>query len=406
MKFVQTRQAIKSSMVIISGGGIGGLTLGIALKACNIPFLIIEQATSLSGTSKGGGIGLWGPALKALRQIGVEEELEAAGVELPCAGYREAGQIVSNDWLVRPGAKTRHTGCLCLKRSSLQAALLNKLQPSDLKLGSAVIGFREHARKENPNDVAVSVFLDNGETVEGSMLIGADGIHSTVRSHLFPNVTPRHCGYNYWQGIGEISLGGESTAEGVAVAKSDETGTSNGESYSLHDPTKQTTGSCEAGEQRKTKHVDAFEAWYPGTRFGLVPLGGGECFWFVCTDSEPPQTRRLEQPQTQISEPSSRCNSSSKESGSPLVTSDHVDWIASKLTPFGKDVCRLVATTPTRSIFRAELLEIAPSLRAFFFTNSKPIKRSGGRRKRCSCNSSSNRSNSSSGSGFYRTVQR
>ncbi len=59
--------------VVIVGSGIGGLVLGSALKLCGIPFIILEQAKVI--TRSGGGIGLWGPAFKALRQLNLESKL-------------------------------------------------------------------------------------------------------------------------------------------------------------------------------------------------------------------------------------------------------------------------------------------------------------------------------------------
>ena len=101
--------------IIISGGDIGGITFANALKKCKIPFLIIEK--SLLFSEVGGGIGLWGPALKALRAIDVEEMLLPKGRVMKCAGYRNYDQIDNGKWLVQPSPNfTRHTSCLTIKR--------------------------------------------------------------------------------------------------------------------------------------------------------------------------------------------------------------------------------------------------------------------------------------------------
>ena len=51
-----------SAPVLISGAGIGGMAAALALKRSKIPFIILEQSKKFEKT--GGGIGLWGPALK------------------------------------------------------------------------------------------------------------------------------------------------------------------------------------------------------------------------------------------------------------------------------------------------------------------------------------------------------
>jgi 2-polyprenyl-6-methoxyphenol hydroxylase-like FAD-dependent oxidoreductase len=227
--------------VLISGGGISGLCLGIALRKQNIPYIILEKSAHYK-LNVGGGIGLWGPALKVLKTLGVEEKLH--GKRLVCAGYRTSQQLVTNEWLVQPNFQnfTRHTSCLCLRRGELQKKLLETIDLSTIRLNSQVISI-----KQTTEDVSVQ--LSSGEEIKGSILVGADGIDSITRQHLFPEISPSSCGYYYWQGIGTM-----------------------------------------------TAHTDspfpAYEAWHPGVRFGMVPLPENECFWFICSDKDllPTQT--------------------------------------------------------------------------------------------------------------------
>ena len=48
---------------------------------------------------------------------------------------------------------------------------------------------------------AVAAVLDDGWRVEGDLLIGADGMHSVVRSKLFPEFKPQYVGYLAWRGM-------------------------------------------------------------------------------------------------------------------------------------------------------------------------------------------------------------
>ena len=64
-------------------------------------------------------------------------------------------------------------------------------------------GFRLGSRVERVDQDAsgVTLTLSDGETAHGDILIGADGIHSTVRAHLFGKELPRYTGNVAWRGL-------------------------------------------------------------------------------------------------------------------------------------------------------------------------------------------------------------
>jgi 2-polyprenyl-6-methoxyphenol hydroxylase-like FAD-dependent oxidoreductase len=74
--------------VLVAGGGIGGLTFAHACLKARIPVVVLEASPVLK--PRGSGIGLWGPALMALRALGLEAPLEAEGKAMAYAGYRTA----------------------------------------------------------------------------------------------------------------------------------------------------------------------------------------------------------------------------------------------------------------------------------------------------------------------------
>eukprot|EP01084_Bolivina_argentea_P284929 488466_1 len=239
-----TQPIQNTSPVIIVGAGIGGLTLGNALQIANIPFIILEKSSKL--TEIGSGIGLWGPALKALKQLNIENKLIPQGRMLHCAGYRAAYQIDKGNWLVKPSYTDlydRHTSCLAIKRGYLQMSLYEPIKKY-VRLNSKVIDFIDHK-----HDNFVTAYLENGSKIFGSIIVGADGMHSTLRTKLFPDIKPVKCGYYYLQGIGKLN--------------------------------KQTV---EVGYNPNSTDIPAFEAWTSHIRFGYVPLKYPDNFWFICSD--------------------------------------------------------------------------------------------------------------------------
>ncbi len=87
--------------VVVAGGGIGGLTFAHACIRAGIPVVVLEAAPVLN--PRGSGIGLWGPALYALKTLGLEGPLAAEGKNMAYAGYRTA----DGNWVAkavsRPG---------------------------------------------------------------------------------------------------------------------------------------------------------------------------------------------------------------------------------------------------------------------------------------------------------------
>lgn len=231
--------------MLICGGGIGGLALGVACHIAGVPAVVLERAPELRA-EVGNGIGLWGPALMALRTLGLEDRLHEEGRFMQCAGYRDAVHGPA-EWLVLPSSfeeedaspSLRLRSCLCIRRGSLQTALRDALPVHMLRLDSTI------ERVDLSAPAGPTVVLESGEELVGSVVVGADGVWSRVRDAVTNDATakPFSSGYDYWR----------------AICK-----------FPLH--------------ELPPSHRNAFEAWGNDSRFGMVPLAGDDVFWFAVLD--------------------------------------------------------------------------------------------------------------------------
>lgn len=178
--------------VVIIGCGIGGVTTALALKESGMDVQIYEQAPALGEV--GAGVGLWANALRALRALGIYEEvLSLSGGPIGTGVRRPDGQWLLH--LPREIMESRWGAAfISVHRAELHALLVAGLDPATVHLGAHCAGFEQ-------KNGTVQVWFDNGNQVETDVLVGADGVHSVVRSGLSGPARLRYRGYTNWRGV-------------------------------------------------------------------------------------------------------------------------------------------------------------------------------------------------------------
>ncbi|PJR09082.1 FAD-binding monooxygenase [Sinorhizobium meliloti] len=167
--------------VVIVGGGVAGLALARTLMDGAVPFVLIERRQM---PADGGlALNLPGNAIQALAALGLREQIEAIGHPLRRREYRTARDKllfeVDEDAFWGPALRPRS-----IRRSALVAALTEGVSRDLLRYDADVRSLEFHPTQPK-------VRLQDGTMLGASLIVGADGVRSTVRRELFGRRTGR-----------------------------------------------------------------------------------------------------------------------------------------------------------------------------------------------------------------------
>ncbi|MFL6075240.1 MAG: FAD-dependent oxidoreductase [Mycobacteriales bacterium] len=204
---------------VVAGAGIAGLATAAALTRTGWRVTVLERAEGPGDA--GAAISLWGNALRALDRLDLGDRVREVGGRPGTGGSlrRPDGRH-----LVRPAAVDgMGVEVVLLLRADLHRLLRAAVPDGSLHLGVPVTGLAARGVRAGDREIAAD------------LVVGADGIHSTVRSAGWPDASgPRYAGYTTWRGVTARPVPGE---------------------YG--------------------------ETWGRGARFGAVPLRDGRVYWYA-----------------------------------------------------------------------------------------------------------------------------
>src|ERR1700683_4221341 len=183
--------------IAIIGGGIGGLAAALALIRRGIEVDVYEQAPELRELGAGVQISAYGT--RVLHALGLKKALEEVQV-LP------AGKAIRL-WNTGQSWKLFDLGLESVERYSFPYITIHSgdlhgvIAQALLKAKPGTIRLNRKCDTLAQSDDHVDLHFENGAPVRAKLVVGADGVHSVVREHLFGALKPEFCGIIAWRGV-------------------------------------------------------------------------------------------------------------------------------------------------------------------------------------------------------------
>jgi salicylate hydroxylase len=166
----------QSPTIAIVGGGIGGLAAAAFLHREHLNVTVYEQAPEL--TEIGAGLVVAPNAARLLRKLGVLDDFAARAVQLE-VGWEfrrwEDGRVLSAEDLSAACERLYGEHTYTAHRADLLAVIRSVVPPDSVRLGRRCVDVMTDQQRP------ILRFAD-GETIEADIVLGADGVHSVVRS--------------------------------------------------------------------------------------------------------------------------------------------------------------------------------------------------------------------------------
>lgn len=183
--------------ILIAGGGIGGLATAFALARQNFPVRVFEQSAEFREV--GAGIQLGSNIFRALDRIGLKDEMLVEAWQPGKLEMRDAltGEVITTIPLGERFLQRFGYPYAVTHRADIHAVFLDACRLLDL------ISLETESRVTDFTDTGdgVTLWLDNGETIQGSALIGCDGLWSRIRARIVNDGEPRMSGHIAYRAV-------------------------------------------------------------------------------------------------------------------------------------------------------------------------------------------------------------
>ena len=270
----------------IIGAGIGGLSAALALRQAGFEVDVFEQAPEL--TEVGGGINMGPNAVRVLRRLGLGAGLDRYGVRPLITHQRrwQDGRTLQQAPLNPLCEQLYGAPHITIHRRDLLAVIASGLPGERIHFGHRLAGFADHGDR-------VEAWFDNAARITVDVLVGADGIHSTVRARLFGDEAPVFAGCVAYRGlvpverIADLGLGHSNQSWVGPGAHLVHYFVSRGRLLNFVGWTEHDTWNREDWTDRATiaRALAAFAGWHP--QIGRIIAAAETCFIWALFDRDP-----------------------------------------------------------------------------------------------------------------------
>ena len=183
--------------IVIAGGGIGGLSAALALARKGRRSVVLEQAPELGEI--GAGIQLAPNAFRCFDELGIGPEARAGAVFIDTLRLMDAvtAEEIVHLAIDEPFRRRFGNPYAVVHRADLHGTLLQAVRDTGLVRLETSRRVASYAQ----DGTHVSVFCSAGERIDGSALIGADGLRSAVRAQLVGDGEPRVSGHTTYRSV-------------------------------------------------------------------------------------------------------------------------------------------------------------------------------------------------------------
>jgi len=204
-------ETLKANVIVI-GGGIGGMATALSLQRRGFSVQVYERAKEIREV--GAGVVITANARRALRDLGVDAQLEAISstIDVFHTCHFATGEVLR---AVSKEDISRKVGMASLGvyRADLHSVLMQAVLANDPDCLNAQSEFASLTQ----DAAGVTVHFANGASARADVVVGADGNASAVRSFLFPQEAPQFAGQIAFRSLIPMDLVPDSVRERCSI---------------------------------------------------------------------------------------------------------------------------------------------------------------------------------------------